>query len=70
MKLLIPTTHGLAIGKFLHHGMGIDGDINGILLAMGDTHSDLTHSDYDWGKHHGIAPQIPSKREKIGSPGI
>ena len=50
--------------------MGIDGDIHGILLAMGDTHSDLTHSDYDSGKHHGIAPQIPSKREKIGSPGI
>jgi hypothetical protein len=41
---------------------------SGILMAMGDTHSDLTHSDYDWGKHHGIAPQIPSKREKIGSP--
>ena len=46
----------------------MDGDISGILLAVGDTHSDLTHSDYDWGKHHGIAPQISSKREKIGSP--
>lgn len=48
--------------------MGILVDISGILLAMGDTHSDLTHSDYDWGKHHGIAPQISSKREKIRSP--